>query len=154
MSNRYKRLSLPSPQPYEQPYFDGQYLHFPLEGFHNMDLPRLFVDVDDTLVTWLGGQEPHPYGHGAETWEVNDNVLYYMERWKSANPTGVIIIWSGGGADYATTWGNRICPSLMSYSMGKMPILFSPNDTYIDDSPYQAWISKCLDPKKLEKRPE
>lgn len=112
---------------------------------------RLFVDVDDTLVRWLGGTDPHPYGYGAEKWEVNEAVLAYIRAWKKENPYGYVVIWSGGGADYAETWAQRLLPGEFGVAVGKQPVFpLQDSDTFIDDSPYRQWAHLCIDPKSLE----
>lgn len=59
-------------------------------------MTTVFVDVDDTLVLYKGGST-HPYGViNGEAYEPNTDLI---ERLK--NFTGRIIVWSGGGKDYA-----------------------------------------------------
>ena len=71
-------------------------------------MSTLYVDIDDTLVTWLSDEGgPHPYGHAAKDWRVNAAVLKKAEEWP-----GKLVIWSGGGLDYAVMWANRLLPHL------------------------------------------
>ena len=58
----------------------------------------LYVDIDGTLVTWL------PDG---STWQVNTDVLAKALAWE-----GPVVLWSGGGRDYAEMWGDRLLPQL------------------------------------------
>lgn len=63
-------------------------------------------DCDDTLVRWIGGQEPHPFGYGAERWEFNLDVVAGMRRWLDAGRG--VLVWSGGGMEYARMWVTRL----------------------------------------------
>lgn len=113
-------------------------------------MSRLFVDIDHTLVTWLGGSEPHPYGHGAETWEWNEKVVRAILEHE-----GLVIIWSGGGVDYARGWtlkflnANPSAVLLIDYGC-KQPIELQPGDHFIDDSPCDAWKHLNTYPKDLK----
>lgn len=110
---------------------------------------ELFVDVDDTLVTWLGGTEPHPYGHGSESWEPNEAVRAYVRKWRSEHPEGIVIVWSGGGADYARTWAERLLPDDADFAMAKSNVTHTAERTFIDDSPFAVWASRNIHPRDL-----
>lgn len=109
-------------------------------------LARLFVDIDDTLVTWLGsgGGDVHPYGAGAEAWRVNEAVRAYVKTWP-----GKVVVWSGGGADYAEMWARRLLPGLEWVAMSKHNPDPLPGDVFIDDSPFDAWAHRAIHPKDL-----
>lgn len=121
-------------------------------------MSTLYVDVDDTLVHWLGGQEPHPYGFGAETWEWDEGVVDYIEGW-IREQKGPVVIWSGGGADYAATWTYRLFGHLSSKGFlralfdigyaGKDGRAADDGDVFIDDSPFAAWADRCIHPRDL-----
>ena len=112
-------------------------------------MPRLFVDVDDTLVRWKGAYEPHPYGFGAEGWEPNLDVIRYIRDWKATNPDGQVFIWSGGGREYAATWRDTLIPGLHTTTMSKIPSFTQPGDTIIDDQNLQGFAGRVLHPAEL-----
>lgn len=72
----------------------------------NPDSPGLFIDCDDTLVLWLDPDghvdesSAHPYGMGSERYVHNQLLLEGVREWREKND-GPIVVWSGGGSDYA-----------------------------------------------------
>lgn len=105
----------------------------------------LYIDIDDTLVTWLSEEDgPHPYGAGAKEWRVNQGVLGLAERWE-----GPIVVWSGGGKDYAEMWGNRLLHHLNWTASAKFNPGVEEGDLFIDDSPFDAWKHACIHPRDL-----
>lgn len=108
---------------------------------------RLFVDVDDTLLRWYGGRAPHPFGAGATGCEPNQDVIDAIGRWRHKNPDGMLIIWSGGGADYAKTWARRLLPhERWSAEAKHNPLVDPANDVFIDDAPFEAWAHAAIAP--------
>ncbi len=102
---------------------------------------RLFVDCDDTLVLWFNGDEhtegvllpgPNPYGGGAERWKPNLLLIEALDAWREANPHHQIIIWSGGGTDYAESWRRRLYPDADGAISKDTRLPFS-SDLCIDD---------------------
>jgi len=75
-----------------------------------MEHRRLFVDVDDTLVIYDDGRnEPHPYGiYHDIPYTINEKLLEGIKEWNLGNPESWIIIWSGGGEEYARMWAERL----------------------------------------------
>ena len=73
---------------------------------------NLYIDCDDTLVLWLDewGQPlegQNPYGGGSQKWILNEPLIDAIKKWYiSYQPPirGEVIIWSGGGAQYAYRW--------------------------------------------------
>ena len=64
----------------------------------------LFVDVDDTLIIYdRPPPNPHGYNQGIP-WRVNQPLLDGIRRFHADNPEALIIIWSGGGKEYAEMW--------------------------------------------------
>ncbi len=116
-------------------------------------MPRLFIDVDDTLIKWNGKFDQHPFGHGAESWEVNMSVINAIKVWRESHPDGQVVIWSGGGQDYAKTWRNRVIdrliPGLQTETMSKMPSLTRFSDTIIDDQRMPGFNGKYIHPREL-----
>jgi hypothetical protein len=95
----------------------------------------LYVDIDDTLVTWL------PDG---DTWQVNTDVLAKALAWE-----GPVVLWSGGGRDYAEMWGDRLLPQLDWTASAKVNPGVEEGDLFIDDSPFDAWKHACIHPRDL-----
>ncbi len=63
---------------------------------------RLFVDVDDTLVLFDSEGEVHPYGFWRnDAYRLNDPLAEYIFQFRRDNPDALIVVWSGGGAEYA-----------------------------------------------------
>lgn len=95
-------------------------------------MPRLFVDVDDTLILWPGlgsllDEEDWP--------KPNFDVIEFVERWDRANPDGKVIVWSLGGADYARKWAYTLLPGHYEDAYDKHPKPHLNGDLYIDDDP-------------------
>lgn len=62
---------------------------------------RLFVDCDDTLILYSRtGINPHGVLFGTP-YVVNDGLVAFVRRIAAANPDALIVIWSGGGGQYA-----------------------------------------------------
>lgn len=75
-----------------------------------MERRRLFVDIDDTLVIYDDGRNaPHPYGIYRDIpYTINEKLLKGIDEWNLGNPESWIIIWSGGGEEYARMWAERL----------------------------------------------
>lgn len=78
-------------------------------------MPRLFVDCDDTLVLWLdgdgtplGGQ--NPYGGGSDKYELNQALIDAVVDFMDTHREYELVVWSGGGAQYAKGWADRCFP--------------------------------------------
>lgn len=84
--------------------------------------PGLFVDCDDTLILYLdpdGNVDesgPHPYGAGADKYIHNERLIAGIRRWRERND-GPVVIWSGGGGDYAAAFAVEtgvVCDSALA----------------------------------------
>ncbi len=99
---------------------------------------RLFVDCDDTLVLWLDDEGdvadgPNPYGNGHEHWKPNEELVIALENWRMRHPTiDEIILWSGGGTDWARSWLRRIYPAADG-AISKDPRIPRSDDLCVDD---------------------
>jgi len=63
---------------------------------------RLFVDVDDTLIrAVVDDGQIHPYAFWRCPYRVNEPLVEYVKQFRRDHPEALIVIWSGGGADYA-----------------------------------------------------
>jgi hypothetical protein len=103
-------------------------------------LAKLFIDVDDTLVLYLDQIDgPHPLGlwNGLE-FRVNTPLIEAVREWMVRNSNGQVIVWSGGGADYAKEAADRFVPGLATWCFnkgGQNLQLPAEGDTLVDDSP-------------------
>lgn len=97
---------------------------------------RLFVDCDDTLVLWP--DEPH-LNQDKKLWqgdeyELNHPLIEEIKIFFRDRPReDALIIWSGGGADYAATWARRCFPHGEYLSLSKDIVLPNEDDICIDD---------------------
>ena len=112
----------------------------------------LFVDVDDTLITWCpeGCQHTmHPFGAGANHWRLNEEVYDFMCWW-----SGPIVIWSGGGDAWAEEMATKALPPEMLARVdryeSKWTRIPSVGDLFIDDDPFESFAGKTLHPNKLK----
>lgn len=114
---------------------------------------RVFVDVDDTLVRWAPETRGviHPYGAGADDWEPNCNVVRLLQALKAEG--AFITIWSGGGADWARKWADKLVPNLYDVAADKYPRIPMSDEIYIDDldaeGGFYPWQHLCIHPLDL-----
>ena len=110
-------------------------------------MTKLFIDVDDTLVLYLdGGDGPHPLGlrNGLE-FQGNFPLIEAIQEWMVRNPDGQLIVWSGGGSEYAREAADRFVPGLATWCFnkgGQNLQLPSDGDTLVDDSPTALGLRK------------
>ncbi len=96
----------------------------------------LFIDCDDTLV--LYDQEgPNPYGiyHGAP-FELNHALIAAVKAFRNEYQDELIVIWSGGGKEYAELWAERTGLTYLSVCIIKDKTTFEliePEDIVVDD---------------------
>ena len=128
--------------------------------FQETERPRLFVDIDDTLIAWdrdaesiivpldTTGEDVLEKGIG---WTINGAVLEYVINWRIANPTGHVFLWSGGGGQYANMWANRIDPDeeIFHVTLGKFRITPNGCEMFIDDMPDWLWYGRTINPLRL-----
>ena len=100
---------------------------------------RLFVDVDDTLIIYEDGEdeERHPYGYlKGYSYHANEPLVDYIKWFAKEYPEALIVIWSGGGGDYARTIAERALPDLEVATMIKDETtypLVGADDIVVDD---------------------
>jgi hypothetical protein len=100
----------------------------------------LFVDVDDTLILWqmaLASKKVDGEYFG-DRFLVNTKLLDGIIEYSKTCPDEQIVVWSGGGKDYAQHWITYLGLTDIALPMPKIKATFSnvgPNDTVIDDSP-------------------
>jgi len=101
-------------------------------------MKRLFVDCDDTLALFEG-EGIHPYGllHGLP-WKPNKPLIQRIKDFRAKNPDALIVIWSGGGEDYARVWMERLLSDIDADAMTKVSTamaLCRQGDIVVDDQP-------------------
>lgn len=104
---------------------------------------RIFVDVDDTLINWLKDGEvlagPNPYGVSSDDGAINhalvDAVHVWLLRRHMTREDPRLVVWSGGGQDYATTWADRAFPGHWHLTAFKRAGWAEPGDVVVDDQP-------------------
>lgn len=65
---------------------------------------RLFVDCDSTLLLYddEGSPTAHHYGFWrGDAFHINEPLVAFMRRFREKHEDALIVIWSGGGANYA-----------------------------------------------------
>lgn len=93
-------------------------------------MPRLFVDVDDTLVKWTEPEGDNPQ----HTPNINLALVYAARNFLETYPDFSLVVWSGGGADYAQYWGRNAFGSRPPhFAAAKAPGLVLPDDICVDD---------------------
>jgi hypothetical protein len=104
---------------------------------------RLYVDCDDTLVLWLDGDGdvadgPNPYGTGPDRWKPNEGLIIALENWRMRHPEiDEIVLWTGGGTDYAQLWLRRVYPAADD-AISKDTRIPRPDDLCVDDMPIKV----------------
>ena len=85
---------------------------------------RLFVDVDDTLILY-SDEGKHPYGilNSHQEWQPNSRLIAEIVKWHEVNPKGLVIVWSGGGNQYAASIGEQFFKDVL-------PAYFTKNRDY------------------------
>ncbi len=102
-------------------------------------MPNLFVDVDDTLALY-DKAGPNPYGIYLGTpWSPNQPLIDGIRRFAEDNSEALIVIWSGGGKDYAKQWSEVLGLDDLMVPMDKSAKLarelVKDGDIAIDDMP-------------------
>lgn len=97
----------------------------------------IYVDVDDTLVLWQEGLSPNPEAVPRETyfgdpWVLNTRLI---EGLKAAAKQEFIVVWSGGGMQYAEMWVDRLGLRNLVMVAEKNFKVVEPGDIVIDDMP-------------------
>lgn len=119
-------------------------------------MATLYVDVDDTLITWAAGPE------FATEWVPNQKVFAAIER--HVREFDTLVIWSLGGGQYAwDMWEHpanrpfrRPIDALNAEAVfrgfgfeSKWPRIPGPGDVFIDDDPLPSFRSATIHPKDL-----
>ncbi len=97
-------------------------------------MKRILVDIDDTLVLYRSGGI-HPYGFlYGYPFEPNKELIDRLKKFD-----GEIIVWSGGGAEYANKVAKMLLPRDMKFTAkakGSNDIRnMGEGDVIVDDQP-------------------
>lgn len=84
---------------------------------------RVFVDIDDTLILWSKDDQPHP----------NIPLIEALTLFARHRPLDPIMVWSGGGMDYAARWAQKYLPEVPWVVVPKYVQSPNPHDLCIDD---------------------
>jgi hypothetical protein len=88
-------------------------------------MPNLFVDCDDTLALYClpNGRcehgDVHPYGSKWSPWVPNERLVEGIKAFRAENPEALIVVWSGGGKEYAKRFIDKLLPDLGVTAMDK-----------------------------------
>lgn len=97
------------------------------------------VDCDDTLVIWEDEVlRPHPFGNGAERWTPNRDLIELLRILYTDGH--MIMIWSGGGLDYARRWRLKLVPFVQQDGGKSRDWLFPPDTVFIDDMQIKGYV--------------
>lgn len=77
----------------------------------------LYVDCDDTLVLYhdTPGQMRgvHPYGaYDGIPWSPNQMLIALLQEWLTLDSDRHLVVWSGGGEEYAAMWAMKLLNSV------------------------------------------
>lgn len=97
------------------------------------------VDCDDTLIIWEDEiTRPHPYGGGASDWHPNDDLIELLHI--LYNQGHMIMVWSGGGVDYARRWRLKLVPFAQMDASKSRDWNFPPDTVFIDDMSISGFV--------------
>ena len=100
---------------------------------------NLWIDIDDSLVLYQNhDNKKHPFGiYMGDPWEPNTRLINGIKNFAQNNPNSLIVIWSGGGKDYAQMWKDKLLPDIEATAMSKNPLAFElvkSDDIVVDDA--------------------
>lgn len=111
-------------------------------------MPRLFLDCDDTLVLW----PVHATGVGqlysGDEWLPNEALIDRVRAFHAQNPDWTIVVWSGGGIDYAAMWGRRLLEGVRYIVLPKLVGIPDEGDVVVDDVPELAVSARLVLPSE------
>jgi hypothetical protein len=99
---------------------------------------RLFVDCDDTLILYSqDGEIVHPYGvTRGEPHAYNRPLVNSVRAYVRDHPCALVVVWSGGGAQYARVIADIALPGVNVAAMTKDESTFDlvrSQDIVVDD---------------------
>lgn len=99
----------------------------------------LFVDCDSTLVLWNEKQVDGIWMR--DTYCFNQRLVDAINNFRQTNDCEGVIVWSGGGQNYAEGWCRKLDKLDAAFHLGKLLGKFDPTssgDLLIDDEPLVA----------------
>lgn len=103
-------------------------------------MPRLFVDCDYTLILWTDASSYEntifvpTYGEfGGDKYRVNHELIESISEFMGQNPDYLLVVWSGGGVQYASRWANTCFPEGFFTIYPKYVDLAKEDDVCVDD---------------------
>lgn len=113
----------------------------------------LFVDCDDTLVLWDPDPDEESSLYRGDRYTINHELVSNIKCWLGEHPEYKLVVWSGGGANYACHWGDKAFGPFPHACTSKDITLPKDKDICIDDMPieprdkrvkvYLPSITKC-----------
>lgn len=105
---------------------------------HKNNIMKLFVDVDDTLILWqeISLDDEKDGTYYLDPYKINYTLIVYIRNFSLVYPNNSIIIWSGGGKNYAQYWIDKLELSTICIAMLKDKISFDlikEGDIVVDD---------------------
>jgi hypothetical protein len=98
---------------------------------------RLFVDCDDTLILWQRVDGVRADGIYFETpYLINRRLVDGILKFREGDPRALIVVWSGGGKEYAHMWARRLGLSDITVPLDKSRDGFDlivAGDVVVDD---------------------
>jgi hypothetical protein len=108
---------------------------------------RLFIDCDDTLILYdcisctrtkeACEVHGHPYGFlKGESYKINEPLVASIKAYVQDNPCALVVIWSGGGAQYARSIADIVLSGVGVMTLIKDKTSFHlvrPGDIVVDD---------------------
>ncbi len=103
-------------------------------------IKRLFIDVDDTLILYNSDSKINPYGFwNGDPFEPNFGLINAIGEYREAFPDAMIVIWSGGGRDYARAAADHLFPdndfAYMEKGWDSFPLV-RDTDIVVDDADF------------------
>ena len=108
---------------------------------------RLYVDCDETLVTWHAGnkflQEPVP----------NSLVVKFVQDWAAERGPDSVLVWAEASEQWARTCATLALPGLADRlaCSAKFELPLRPGDVFLDNDPYPMHSSQAMHPRLLQK---
>jgi len=101
-------------------------------------MPRLFVDVDDTLILY-DKAGPNPYGvYMGTPYSINERLVEGIREFANS---GLVTVWSGGGRDYVIEWLKKLGLDDVAFAMTKdaSTLHFIEEDSIVVDDMDVPW---------------
>lgn len=96
----------------------------------------LFVDCDNTLLLWDDSETQMNADQSlwrGDKYKFNKPLIDAILTWREKNTRDSVIVWSGGGREYAERWANLTLPGEFELAISKNIQLPTDYDICIDD---------------------